>query len=192
MRAAFPNALSSSRIVLAVIVLAYSGHLSTKTYFVTITALVVAMITDALDGRLARRWRVVSASGYVIDAMGDRAIHLAMILVYFVRYGIHPVLIWLLIFRDIAIYGIRVLSADWLSKSRTLRWNSLFHATSIRVWIGIFLVRDGVWVATGSDRLNTVAFQVGQLTILVATIIVSYYGLYRSFGWLLDHDHETL
>jgi phosphatidylglycerophosphate synthase len=178
--------------VLAVIVLAYSGHLSTKTYFVTITALVVAMITDALDGRLARRWRVVSASGYVIDAMGDRAIHLAMILVYFVRYGIHPVLIWLLIFRDIAIYGIRVLSADWLSKSRTLRWNSLFHATSIRVWIGIFLVRDGVWVATGSDRLNTVAFQVGQLTILVATIIVSYYGLYRSFGWLLDHDHETL
>jgi phosphatidylglycerophosphate synthase len=174
------------------VVLGCSGHLTPKTYIATLCALAVAMATDALDGYLARRFAVAGPSGYVLDAMGDRAIHLAMVLVYFVRYDIHPVLIWLLIFRDIAIYAIRVLSKDWLRKSRAFRWNSLFHATCVRVWIGLFLVRDGIWIRNGRDRWHTPGFEALQLAILGTTIVVSYYGLYRSFGWLVDHDHETL
>src|ERR1051325_1287525 len=121
-----PNALSVSRIFLAILVVLASAHLSTLTYVATVCMLVLAMVTDALDGYLARRWGIASTLGYVLDAMGDRAIHLALVLVFLVRYSFHPLFIWLLIFRDIGIYAVRVLSKEWLYKSRQMRPVSLF------------------------------------------------------------------
>ena len=192
MRARLPNALSISRIAFAVAVLILSGRITIATYTATVCLVIVAMITDVLDGRLARRWNVTSDLGYVLDAMGDRAIHLALMLVFLVRYGFHPVLIWLLVFRDIGIYAVRVLSKDWLKKSLKLRWISVFHATCLRIWLGLFLLRDGLRVFGGEDSLHGGAFEVTQLSLLCTTIIVSYYGLFLSFAWLIDHDHDTL
>jgi phosphatidylglycerophosphate synthase len=149
------------------------------------------MLTDALDGYLARRWKVTSSLGYVLDTMGDRAVHLAMVLMFFERYGLHPVLIWLLVFRDIGIYAVRVLSKDWLRKSKAARPISLFHTTCLRIWLALFLIRDGIRVFKGADLLDTRYFNISQLTLLCTTILVSYYGLYRSLSWLIDRDHDT-
>ena len=192
MRARLPNALSVSRIALAIAVLILSGRVTIATYTATVCLIVIAMITDVLDGRLARRWHVTSELGYVLDAMGDRAIHLALMLVFLVRYGFHPVLIWLLIFRDIGIYAVRVLSKDWLKKSLQLRWISLFHAVCLRTWLGLFVLRDGLRVFTRKDALHSTAFDAIQLALLCTTIVVAYYGLYRSFSWLIDREHDTL
>jgi phosphatidylglycerophosphate synthase len=187
-----PNALSISRIVFAALIILISAQLTVRTYLATLFLLITALLTDALDGRLARRWKVTSALGYVLDTMGDRAIQLALVLVFLVRYSFHPLFVWLLIFRDISIYAVRVLSKDWLEKSRRMRSISLFHYIALRVWIGMFIVRDGFRVFTQSDVLGTFAFEVAQLSILCVTICVSYYGLFRSFNWLIDRDHETL
>jgi phosphatidylglycerophosphate synthase len=187
-----PNALSVSRIVLAVLVILASTHLGIRTYVATVCMFVLAMVTDALDGYLARRWGITGERGYVMDAMGDRAFHLALILVFLVRYSFHPLFVWLLIFRDIGIYAVRVLSKEWLHKSRQLRWISLFHAMSLRIWLGLFILRDGFRVFKGSDILNTFVFEAAQMMILCTTLVVSYYGLFRSFSWLVDSDHKIV
>lgn len=192
MREKIPNALSISRILLAVCIILAASTLGRRTYIVTVCMLAIAMGTDALDGYLARRWRTTSDLGYVLDTMGDRAIHLALTLVFLFRYSFHPLFAWLLIFRDIAIYAVRVLSKNWLEKSRRMRRVSLFHATLLRIWLGLFIVRDGVRVFTGFDSLNTLSFEVSQLTLICVTIVISYFGLFRSFEWLVDRDHETL
>jgi phosphatidylglycerophosphate synthase len=150
------------------------------------------MVTDALDGYLARRWGTTSELGYVLDTMGDRAVHLALILVFLVRYSFHPLFVWLLIFRDIGIYAVRVLSKEWLRKSRQMRRISLLNAMSLRVWLGLFLVRDGFRVFRHSDTLNTYGFKATQMTLLCITIVMSYYGLFRSFSWLIDREHEIV
>lgn len=187
-----PNALSVSRILVAVLVVLASAHLELRTYIATVCMLVIAMVTDALDGYLARRWGTTSELGYVLDTMGDRAIHLALVLVFLVRYSFHPLFVWLLIFRDVGIYAVRVLSKEWLQKSRQMRGISLFHAMSLRIWLGLFLLRDGFRVFTHSDPLNTFVFEATQMALLSMTIVVSYYGLFRSFGWLIDRDHEIV
>lgn len=187
-----PNALSVSRIFLAILIILVSGSLSVGTYLAAVFMITVALLTDALDGYLARRWKVTSALGYVLDAMGDRALQLAMVLIFLVRYSFHPLFVWLLIFRDIGIYAVRVLSKDWLQKSRRMRSISLFHCTALRIWFCLFIVRDGFRVFTHSDVLGTSAFEVTQMSILCITICVSYYGLFRSFNWLIDRDHETV
>ncbi|HEY0383705.1 MAG TPA: CDP-alcohol phosphatidyltransferase family protein [Candidatus Elarobacter sp.] len=172
-----PNALSISRIVLAPIALVLSLQLTFQTYIATICVVSVALLTDFLDGHLARRWKVASAFGYVLDGLGDRAMHLALLLAFMTRYGINPVLVWLIIFREMGVYAIRISRTDWLGGAMSARIATLIHVSFFRLWLGLFLVRDGFRVAAGTDTLSGTSFDVAQLTLLASTIVVSYYGL---------------
>lgn len=183
-RTQLPNALSILRVALAVPLLLLSYHNTVRTYVATVFIFALANISDALDGFLARRWRLTSELGYILDTLGDRAVHLALLLVFLLRYHIHPLLIWLLLFRDIGIYAVRLLCKEWLRRSLELRWISLLHATILRIWLCLFLLRDGVSLFTGKDALANSAFQVTQLSFLTITIAISYYGLLKSLSWL--------
>jgi phosphatidylglycerophosphate synthase len=164
-----------------------------RTIFILIVGLAtLAMVSDAVDGYLARRWNVASTTGSVLDAMGDRSVHLALILVVLVRYNFNPVFVWLLIFRDISIYAVRVLTPDWARRSRELRWLSVLHATILRVWLGIYLLREGIRVFMLRDLMDTWAFELLQTSLICSTIVLSYYGLCRSVSWLIDIDHQSL
>lgn len=186
-----PYALSLSRIPLALLVILFSGQLELRRYVATVVMFIVAMATDGLDGYLARRWGTYSQLGYVLDGMGDRAIHLALMLVFLGRYSFHPVFIWLIIFRDLAICGVQLASKDWSDKTKHMRPLFLFHATTLRIWLGLFLIRDGFRVYTGADPLNTPWFGATQMTLLIVTILVAYYGLVRSISWLSDRELDA-
>lgn len=192
MRARIPNALSISRIGLSVIILTFSGHLTALTYGFTLCLVILAIATDFVDGALARRWHATSDLGYLLDGLGDRAIHVALLLVFLVRYGVHPVLVWLLIFRDIGIYAVRVINTEWKSTAIGLRRTTLFHVGCLRIWIALFLLRDGFRAFTGRDSLQSSAFDVIQYSLLCTAIVISYYGLFRSFAFLVDRDHDML
>jgi phosphatidylglycerophosphate synthase len=191
MRRYIPNALSLSRVILAILVIVASIRLDVATYVATLCMLVVAAITDGLDGYLARRWRATSELGYVLDTMGDRAIQLALVLVFLVRYSFHPLFAWLLIFRDIGIYAVRLLADDWFARTKRMRPLILFHTTTLRLWLGLFVLRDGVRVFTHADLLDRPAFEAVQFSLLALTLTLSYYGLFRSGLWLIEKDHET-
>lgn len=191
MRRSIPNALSVSRIILAVLVIVLSFRLDGVTYIATLGMLIVAAITDGLDGYFARRWHVTSELGYVLDMMGDRAIQLALILVFLVRYSFHPLLAWLLIFRDLGIYAVRLLADDWFVRTKRMRPLFLVHTTTLRLWLGLFVLRDGVRVFTHADRLEGWVFDTVQFALLALTLMLSYYGLFRSACWLIEKDHET-
>ena len=163
-----------------------------KTAFVFVLAMIVlAMFSDWADGHLARRLAVTSELGYVLDAMGDRAIHLALILLVVVRHDIHPVYAWLLIFRDILIYAIRVLSPSWLSQSRDLQWLSRLHATLLRLWLCSFFIRDGILLWGHADVFANVAFVAAQTCTVCCTITFAYWGIARSLGWMTVEPKPT-
>ena len=178
-----PNALSVSRIVFAPVTLALSLHLAFPTYVATLCLVSVALLTDFLDGHLARRWNVANALGYVLDGLGDRAMHLALLLAFMARYDVNPVLVWLIIFREIAIYAVRISNTDWLGGAISARAVTFFHVSCFRLWLGLFLLRDGFRIATGSDTLSGVKFDAIQLTLLATTVAVSYYGLFLNIRW---------
>ena len=188
---AIPYALSLSRIPLAGTIILLSGQLELRRYVLILCIFVIAMASDGLDGYLARRWGTYSELGYALDSMGDRAIHLALMLVFLVRYSFHPVFIWLIVFRDLSICSVQMLSKEWRSKTARMRPLFLFHATTLRIWLGLFLLRDGFRVFTGSDRLNTSWFDAIQMTTISITILVAYYGLVRSFAWLASTNSES-
>jgi phosphatidylglycerophosphate synthase len=106
---------------MALLILIAAAEMTAAIFIAIVIIVSLAMATDWADGFFARRWQVTSDLGYVLDAMGDRAIHLSLTLVVLVRYQISPVFVWLLIFRDILIYAIRVMSREWLAQSRRLQ-----------------------------------------------------------------------
>lgn len=177
---------------MSVVIVALSSQLTVTTFSITVTLVFAAAISDFLDGYLARRWNVSSAMGYVLDAMGDRAVHLALTLAMLARYEFHPLIAWLLVFRDIAIYAVRILSRDWLQRSRDARWMSLLHATGVRAWLAMFLVHDGVRLFCARDYLDHPYYAAAQTCLICASITFSYWSLYRATGWIIAREHAAI
>ena len=190
--ALLPNALSLARVGAGVIIAASPPTLTGTTYLLTVVLVVFAAVSDAADGYLARRWGVSSATGYVLDAMGDRAVHLALLLVYVQRYDINLLVAWLLVFRDVSIYAVRVLSVNWLERSREARWLSVTHATCLRAWLATYIIRDGITMWPRHWPLDMTMISYGQYTLIGGTILLSYVGLFRSFCWTIERQHNDL
>lgn len=69
MKKSLPNLLSGSRLGLAVVMVVAAWADGSRRVFLTL--FVAALLTDGLDGFLARRWRVESDLGRRLDSWGD-------------------------------------------------------------------------------------------------------------------------
>ena len=122
---------------------------------------VFAMLTDVVDGYLARKWNLVSPAGAYLDPMADKLMT-ATVLIMLIPLGrVSAALVALLLCREIAITGLRgiasqegiLLPADTLGKVKTSYQSTgigmiLFHedffgfsvhsAGTVVLWIGAF------------------------------------------------------
>ena len=122
---------------------------------------IFAMLTDVVDGYLARKWNLVSPAGAYLDPMADKLMT-ATVLIMLIPLGrVSAALVALLLCREIAITGLRgiasqegiLLPADTLGKVKTSYQSTgigmiLFHedffgfsvhsAGTVVLWIGAF------------------------------------------------------
>lgn len=90
-----PNLLSLFRLVLIpVYVFIYLNADSAMDYFVAATILAVSCLTDLIDGKIARRFGMISNVGKILDPLADKATQFTLIICLSVKY---PVLIGLVI-----------------------------------------------------------------------------------------------
>jgi CDP-diacylglycerol--glycerol-3-phosphate 3-phosphatidyltransferase/cardiolipin synthase len=83
--------------------------------------IVVAAVSDVLDGWLARKWKVVSWQGGLIDAIADKLFVLTVLVVYAVAGKFSPLWIPAVIARDLlvlATFIYVILLRDWESLTR--------------------------------------------------------------------------
>jgi phosphatidylglycerophosphate synthase len=74
-RASLPNALSAFRLVCAPVLLVLAWRGATAPF---LALFLVGLVSDVLDGALARRWRQESALGARLDQWGDFALWIAL------------------------------------------------------------------------------------------------------------------
>jgi phosphatidylglycerophosphate synthase len=108
-----PNLLSISRIPAALILLATYRFDSPSRALLLIGLVVMILVTDLIDGRIARRFGTASKVGYLLDGLGDRAVHVAAYLLLVMAEVLPVVLAWALMFREICQYGVRIVELDW-------------------------------------------------------------------------------
>lgn len=94
-----PNLLSIFRLVLIpVYVYIYLNATEDYQYGVAGTIMAVSCITDMIDGKIARKFNMISKVGKVLDPLADKVTQLALILCLSAKYPIlYPVLVLFLV-----------------------------------------------------------------------------------------------
>jgi CDP-diacylglycerol--glycerol-3-phosphate 3-phosphatidyltransferase len=103
-----PNKLTLFRIFLIPIVIAL---LIFKLNYFAAGVFILASITDALDGYIARKHNLITDFGKIADPLADKLLVMS-VTVFFTVYGhIHFIILIILIFRDTLIDGLRIVAA---------------------------------------------------------------------------------
>lgn len=128
------NSLSLSRIGLGFLFVIFFQR-GLFFLYASVGVCLAALITDILDGYLARRLGVASVYGRLWDSLGDKSFYVAVIIAYNARGYLGTLLSWALLVREIALYITRVLYIEKLPKIEQIRpwtnWHGYFMYLTI-------------------------------------------------------------
>jgi phosphatidylglycerophosphate synthase len=136
-----PHALSVARIPISLLIVAiYDQHSFTRSVL-CLLLFVLVFLTDLLDGWIARKYSLQSKFGYLLDGLGDRAFHVSCVLILAMDGILILPLAWMLIFREVSQYAVRIVESDWhSSQSRADRLSTRSYAIILQ---GAFLAEIG-------------------------------------------------
>lgn len=132
-----PNALSLFRFILAGVFLwmYYASEIENKRYWLT-GVLLLSAVTDFLDGKIARRWNMVSEIGKILDPIADKLTQCVLIVCLLSEYPLLRAVFALFLVKEIlvAAAGYKVLEktehndgAMWYGKVNT----TVFYAVMV-------------------------------------------------------------
>lgn len=102
-----PNILSFFRLLLIpVYITIYLNATTQEHYILAATILAVSCLTDLVDGKIARKFNMITTLGKILDPLADKATQLALILCLAIR---NP-LLWILIALFVAKEGFMVIA----------------------------------------------------------------------------------
>lgn len=119
-----PNKLTISRMIMIPVFVLFFYLNFTGHYFVALAVFAIASLTDLLDGKIARKYNLVTNLGKFLDPIADKALVLSAFTVMltvpmFFTYGLQS---WTIIFagcgvalivlREIAVSGFRMVAAN--------------------------------------------------------------------------------
>ncbi|MGK5083906.1 CDP-diacylglycerol--glycerol-3-phosphate 3-phosphatidyltransferase [Bdellovibrionota bacterium FG-1] len=129
-----PNQLTLLRMAFVPLVVALLMLHRENTDFWAGFAFTVASITDFFDGYLARKQQVVTVYGKLMDPLADKFLVVSSLIMLQELGRIHPIVVILLICREMAITGLRALaSAEGLiiSASESAKWKTATQMVAI-------------------------------------------------------------
>ncbi len=172
-----PNLLSIGRLLTTVPLVVLVLLDTPWAYLVALALFVLGAVSDLLDGRLARRYKLVSHLGVFLDLTADK-VYVSALLVALVQVGVLPAwLVAIIISREFIVSGLRALSASEGVVIPAGRWGKQKTAITMLGLAGVLLAKglkaqaSFPWGAAASAGL---AFSAGNLMgyILIASDIV--------------------
>lgn len=156
-----PNVLTLFRVVMIpFFVLAFLGDSISN--WIAFFIFIIAAITDALDGYIARKQNIVTDFGKLMDPLADKLMVMAAF-VCFTAVGIlHPAVTIIILAREFLVTGLRgiasskgrVIAADILGKIKTVSQDVtviiilFWQAVSGKPGILEIIARAGIWIMT--------------------------------------------
>jgi cardiolipin synthase len=96
-----PNLLSLFRLVLIpVYVMIYLNASDTSHYYLAASILAVSCMTDLIDGKIARKYNMISTLGKILDPLADKATQFTLIVCLAMRYHVLLHLVFLFVVKE--------------------------------------------------------------------------------------------
>ncbi|OFZ81258.1 MAG: CDP-diacylglycerol--glycerol-3-phosphate 3-phosphatidyltransferase [Bdellovibrionales bacterium RIFOXYD1_FULL_53_11] len=138
-----PNILTMIRMAMVPVIV---GCLFARTRtwdFVAMIVFVAASLTDYFDGYIARSHKVITVYGKLLDPLADKFLVVSTLVMLQELGRIHPVIVILLICRELAITGLRALaSAEGLIISASA--SAKLKTATQMVAIPLVILKDGI------------------------------------------------
>ena len=185
-----PNRLTMLRIVLAAAVFGALMSEEPGWHLAALVMFVLAIITDWLDGWLARRMKSVSSFGKVADPIADKILVIGT-LIALIRLKELEVPLWavfVIVMRELVIGGVRVIAGAQGKVLAADKWGKIKTAIQL---VAIMLM-VGVVVAKDNGRAEPWMIKaVYPLTALCAVLALSSLASYlRQYRAMLEKSWE--
>lgn len=134
-----PNLLTLGRVILVPVVVALLFVREPAYDFAASMVFAVASITDYFDGYLARRQKLITVYGKLMDPLADKFLVVSCLIMLQQLGRVHPVVNMLLICRELGITSLRALaSAEGvvIAASTGAKWKTTFQMVAIGILIG--------------------------------------------------------
>ena len=164
-----PNLLTLIRILLMpILVYVFSISISQPNYMAT-SIIILACLTDFLDGWIARKWNQKSIIGMIFDPIADKLLLMVVLILLVQRYSDFTLVVLsiLLLAREFLVAGIREALAI-IAKKSTLPVSLFGKVKTTLQMIAIIIL-----VAYHS-QLPFWFYQVGFYTLCIATLMSLY------------------
>ncbi len=140
-----PNKLTMLRILLIPVFMVFVELQSVPGHILwALVVFVVASLTDMIDGKIARKYNLVTDFGKFMDPLADKILVTAA-LIYFVRMELAPAWVVILILaREFLVTSLRLIAAGKGIVIAADRWGKYKTATTM-VWICYALLMEQFW-----------------------------------------------
>lgn len=151
-----PTILTLLRMVLSVAFVVFALLSATWSKVAALVIFITAAITDLIDGKLARKQKIVTDLGAFLDPLADKMlVNLAfLVLVYL---GVVPLWVFAVILvRDFAVDGMRMMSAKngiTISASKLGKWKTTFQMTALIIILLNLIVNLEAFTILGNIAL---------------------------------------
>ncbi len=146
-------------------------------YIIAGILFILAAITDFLDGRIARKYGMVTDFGKLVDEIADKVLVNSVLIILAAQGFIHPIIPVVIIIRDSIVNSIKMLAA---SKGRVVSAIKTGKAKTVCLMVGIVLT---LFYNLPFELYN---ISVSKVLLFIATILsvisgVQYYTLNKHF-----------
>ena len=143
-----------------------------------------ASITDMLDGKIARKYGLITAFGKFLDPLADKALVMAALLVFVEKGWVSSVPVIIILFREFMVSALRlvvksddgtVVAAGWFGKLKTA-------FTMVAVVAVLFL--HGI-MAVGVGMPETAVHVIDAVLVWIAAVLTAGSGI--QYLWSYRH-----
>lgn len=158
-----PNKLTMLRILLIPVFMVFVELDSLPGHMLWAFAVfVAASLTDMIDGKIARKYNLITDFGKFMDPLADKILVTAA-LVYFIPLGLAPAWVVILILaREFLVTSLRLIAAGKCIVIAADRWGKYKTATTM-VWIAYALLMQHFWIGVPAAWALHVALMVLSL-----------------------------
>lgn len=175
-----PNKLTLFRILLIpVFIIVMMLNLPNK-FLIACIIFILASITDAMDGHIARKYNLVTDFGKFMDPLADKLLVISA-LTTMIEYNL--VAAWMVIIivaRELTVSILRAIAA---ADGKVIAASSGGKLKTISQMIAIIVL------LLGADTSNIILLNIGKIAILIATLLTLYSGweyLYKNKNLFME------
>lgn len=181
-----PNLITLARIALIPLVLIWIDNYSPRYSALACVIFLVAALSDALDGYLARRLGLVTVVGKFLDPLADKLIVLSTLVMLVARDRAPAWLVILLMSRELAVTGLRAIASSEGFVIAAGRGGKTKTALQL-VGISFLLVHFEYEILLFDYNLD---FHVVGIYVLYVSLVMSVLSAVEYFRFFVDAAHK--